>query len=58
MDALLQPATSIPNTLSCAVGGDYFNYMTKAQYYRVHIDCRYIVCLALVVNCNLHRSRA
>ena len=30
------------------MGGDHLNYVIKSLYYRFHIDCRYLVCLALV----------
>ena len=30
------------------MSGDHLNYVVESRYYRFHIDCRYIVYLALV----------
>ena len=37
------------------MGGDHLNYVIKSQYYRFHIDCRYLI---LLYDCDSHRSQA
>ena len=45
-----RPLSAAPyEKINCAMCGCHLNYVAKSRYNRLHIDCKYIIYLTLVV---------